>query len=178
MGTYRVAAMENDQFTSDRLELEQVLVRQFKLLKDVVALTKQERSSLLNEPELVLHLVEDKEALLDQMSLMEDQCRKTVQELSLLLEVHSETTSIHDLLPFFKPDDARRLRHLSEGISSLASEARELNRANQAIALTKLEWLKATQSFLISIFQPDSGYPSPKGGPRQDVTGLGVEFHI
>jgi flagellar biosynthesis/type III secretory pathway chaperone len=168
-----------DHFTSDRLELEQVLVRQFKLLKDIVVLTKQERASLLNEPELVLRTVEDKEALLDQMSLMEDRCRKTVQEISLLLEMHSENTSIYDLLPFFKPEDARRIKNLSEGISNLAMEARELNRANQAIALSKLEWLKATQTFLISMFQPESGYRSPKGGSsHQDVAGLGVEFHI
>ena len=171
--------MVDDQFTSDRLELEQALVRQFKLLKDIVALTKKERESLLNEPELVLRTVEDKEALLDQMSLMEDRCRKTVQEISLLLELHSERTSIFDLLPFFRPEDARRIRNLSEGISNLAIEARELNRANQAIALTKLEWLKATQTFLIGMFQPEPGYRSPKSGSSdQDIAGLGVEFHI
>ena len=171
--------MIEDRFTLDRLELEQVLVRQFKILKDVIALTKKERSSLLSEPDLVLGIVENKEALLDQLGLMEDQCRNIVQEISLSLELRSENTSIQALLPFFKPEDAGRIRHLSEGISSLASQARELNHANQAIALMKLEWLKATQSFLISIFQPDPGYHSPKGGsPRQDIAGLGVEFHI
>jgi len=171
--------MIDDQFTSDRLELEQVLVRQFKLLKEIVAVSRQERASLLSDPELVLRTVEDKEALLDQMSLMEDRCRKTVQEISLLLELHSEKTSIFDLLPFFKPEDARRIRNLSEGISSLAIEARELNRANQSIALTKLEWLKATQTFLISMFQPEPGYRSPKSGSsHQDIAGLGVEFQI
>jgi hypothetical protein len=171
--------MVDDQFTSDTQELERVLVHQFRLLKDIVDLTKKERASLLNEPDHVLRTVEDKEALLDQMSLMEDRCRKTVQEISLLLELHSERTSIYDLLPFFNSEDARRIRNLSEGISSLAIEARELNRANQAIALTKLEWLKATQTFLISMFQPEPGYHSPKGGSsHQDIAGLGVEFHI
>lgn len=171
--------MIDAQFTSETIELEKTLVRQFKLLKDVVALTKKERSSLLNEPNLVLSLVEEKEALLDQMSLMEDQCRKIVQEISLVLELHSDKTSIYDLLPFFQTEDARRIKNLSEGISNLASQARELNRANQAIALTKLEWLKATQTFLISLFQPESGYRSPKAGsPRQDIAGLGVELHV
>ena len=61
--------MVEEQFTSSRVELEKVLVRQFKLLKDVVVLTKKERESLMNEPELVLRAVEDKEVLLDQMSL-------------------------------------------------------------------------------------------------------------
>ena len=171
--------MVDDNFPLVRFELEKALVRQFKLLKEVMALTKKERASLLNEPDFILRMVEDKEALLDQMSLMEDQCRKTVQELSLLLESHSEKTSIYDLLPYLEPEDAKRIRNLTEGIANLAVQARELTRANEAIALTKLEWLKATQMFLISMFQPEAGYRSPKGGAsRQDIAGLGVEFHI
>jgi flagellar FlgN protein len=169
--------MRADKFTSDQFELEQVLVRQFKLLKDLIALTKKERISLLNDPDAVLGIVENKEALLDSMTLLEDQCRQIVQDISLSLELHSENTSIQALLPYFKAEDARTIKNLSEGISGLASQARELNRANQAIALTKLEWLKATQSFLISIFQPEPGYQSPRvGSPRKDATGLGVEF--
>ena len=171
--------MVEDKSTADRLELEKVLVRQFRLLQEMHALSKKERASLLNEPDLVLQIVEDKEALLDSMSIMEDNCRKIVQELSLLLELHSDNTSIQALLPYFKPEDASRIRNLSEGIASLASQARELNRANQALALSKLEWLKATQAFLISIFQPDSGYRAQKVGPkRQEATGLGVEFRV
>jgi hypothetical protein len=171
--------MENDKFTADRLELEQILVRQFRLLQEMLALSKKERDTLLNEPDLVLQIVEDKEALLDNMSVMEDNCRKIVQELSLLLELHSDDTSIQALLPYFKSEDASRIRNLSEGISSLASQAREVNHANQALAQSKLEWLKATQAFLISIFQPESGYRAQKGGAKhQEATGLGVEFRV
>ena len=167
----------DDQLTLTRIELEQVLVRQFKLLKNMVALTIKERTALLNDPDAVLTVVEDKEALLDSMTLLEDQCRQLVQELSLALELHSPETSIQELLPFFKVDDAKRIKNLSEGISNLASQARELNRANQAIAFTKLDWLKATQSFLISIFLPETGYNKPgNGSTRHDAAGLGVEF--
>lgn len=171
--------MVEDKFTADRLELDQVLVRQFRLLQEMLALSKKERDSLLNEPDLILQIVEDKEALLDNLSVMDDRCRRLVQELSLALELHSENTSIEALLPYFQPEDASRTRNLSEGISSLASQARELNHANQALALSKLEWLKATQAFLISIFQPDSGYQPKKGGAKyQEATGLGVEFRV
>ena len=171
--------MADDKLTKYRLELEQVLVRQFNTLKEMIVLTKKERTSLQDEPAHVLGVVEDKEALLDNMVLMEDHCRKIVQELSLSLDLHSEDTSIQELLPFFEPEDASRVKKLSEGISSLANQARELNRANQAIALTKLEWLKATQSFLISIFQPESGYQPRTGkSAHQATTGMGVEFHI
>ena len=167
----------DDQLTLTRIELEQVLVRQFKLIKNMVALTIKERTALLNDPGAVLTMVEDKEALLDSMTLLEDQCRQLVQELSLALELHSQETSIQELLPYFKVDDAKRIKNLSEGISNLASQARELNRANQAIAFTKLDWLKATQSFLISIFLPETGYQKPgSGSTRHDAAGLGVEF--
>jgi flagellar biosynthesis/type III secretory pathway chaperone len=169
----------NDKFTADRLELEEVLVRQFRALQEMIALTRKERTYLLSEPDLVIQIVEDKEVLLDVVSLMEDKCRKIVQELSLDLSLRSENTSIRDLLPFLKPEDASRIKNLSEGITSLASQARELNRANQAIAYTKLEWLKATQEFLISIFQPDTGYRSPKGGPlSREAAGMGLEIRI
>ena len=164
-----------DDFTSARMELEQVLVRQFKLLKQLVVLTQKERGTLLNDSGAVLTVVEEKEALLDAMTLLEDQCRMVVQEISLTLGLHSQQTSIEELLPYLEPENARRVKTLSEGISGLASEARELNRANQAIALTKLDWLKATQEFLISIFLPDAGYQKP-GSTRQDAAGLGVEF--
>lgn len=169
--------MADVTFTTDPFELEHVLVQQFKILKDMLALTKRERESLLSDPDSVLGVVEEKEALLDKMTLLEDQCRKIVQGLSLSLRLQSEITSIQELLPHLQPEEARRIHTLSEGISSLASQARELNRANQAIALTKLDWLKATQSFLISIFLPDPGYRPPQSAsPRQDTTGLGVEF--
>ncbi|MEI7845146.1 MAG: flagellar protein FlgN [Chloroflexota bacterium] len=167
------------EFTAERLELEEILVRQFRALQEMIVLTKKERNYLLNEPDMITQVVEDKEVLLDSMSLMEDNCRKIIQELSIALVLQTENTSIRDLLPFFKSEDASRIRNLSEGITSLAGQARELNRANQAIAYTKLDWLKATQEFLISIFQPETGYRSPRGGTlNRDATGIGVEIRI
>ena len=169
--------MEDEKIKAERLELEEVLVRQFRLLQEMHTLSKKERDTLLNEPDLVLQIVEDKEALLDAMSVMEDNCRKIVQDLSILLELRSDETSIQALLPYFKSEDASRIRNLSEGISSLACQSRELNHANQALALSKLEWLKATQSFLISIFQPEPGYRAQKGKAKHlEATGLGIEF--
>jgi flagellar biosynthesis/type III secretory pathway chaperone len=171
--------MEDEKLTINRLELEQVLVQQFRILQELIVLSKKERSSLLSEPDLILQIVEDKEVLLDKMSLMEDKCRQIIQEISLHLDIHVENTSIQALLPFLKPEDANRIHNLSEGIYTLANQARELNHANQALAITKLDWVKATQLFLISIFQPEAGYRSTKGGTHQEpATGLGVEFHV
>ena len=167
----------DNKFTINRLELEQALVQQFRILQELIELSKKERIALLTEPDEISQIVEDKEVLLDKMSLMEDKCRQIIQELSLA--VNLKDTSIQALLPFFKPEDATRINNLSEGIYSLASQARELNHASQALAITKLDWVKATQLFLITIFQPESGYRSPKGGTyHEPAAGLGVEFHV
>jgi hypothetical protein len=131
----------------------------------------------LNGPEQISQIVEDKEVILDRVSMLEDKCRQIVQELSLSLNIHLDETSIQALLPYLDAEEASRISNLSEGIHSLASQSRELNHASQAIAVTKLDWLKATQSFLIDMFQPEAGYRSPKDGTKRQepVTGLGVE---
>jgi flagellar biosynthesis/type III secretory pathway chaperone len=168
--------MQDETLTTYRRRLEQVLVQQFRLLEDLIALSKKERIALLSDPAAaVQQMVEDKEVMLDALSLLEDQCRQVIQEIAL--EVHVKETSIQALLPFFTPQDSTRIHNLSEGIYSLASQARELNHASQALAITKLDWVKATQLFLISMFQPESGYRSPRGGVHHEPsTGLGVEF--
>jgi hypothetical protein len=169
--------MVEDELTKNRYELEQVLVLLFRALQEMLVLSKKERVSLLNDPDQIQQIVEDKEVLLDRISMLEDKCRQVVQELSLSLEIHLEETSIQSLLPYLKEEDAIRIQNLTDGIYSLTSQARELNHASQAIALTKLDWLKATQSFLIDMFQPEAGYRSPKDGTKRQetVTGLGVE---
>jgi flagellar biosynthesis/type III secretory pathway chaperone len=170
--------MADDELTKNRHELEQVLVSLFRNLQDLFALSKKERMSLLNEPaDQIQQIVEDKEALLDKISVLEDKCREVVQELSLALNLHQQDTSIQSLLPFLKAEDAARIKNLSDGIQSLAGQTRELNHISQAIAVTKLDWLKATQSFLIDMLQPEAGYRSPKDGAKhqESVTGLGVE---
>lgn len=169
--------VNQDEFTKNKYELEQVLVTLFRALQEMLTLSKKERVALLSEPDQILQIVEDKEVLLDKISVLEDKCRQIVQALSLSLGVHLEQTSIQALLPYLKPEDARRIKNLTDGIYTITSQARELNHASQALAITKLDWLKATQSFLIDIFQPEAGYRSPKDGTKhqEPVTGLGVE---
>ncbi len=169
--------MTVDDFTKNRMELEQVLVQLFRMLQELLDLSKKERLFLLNEPGNIPQIVEDKEVLLDKLSLTEDKCRQIIQTISLSLEPSPKETSIQALLPFFQDEDASRIKNLSDGIQILAGQARELNHASQAIAFTKLDWLKATQSFLINLFQPEAGYRSPKDGSKRQepAAGLGVE---
>lgn len=168
--------MANDDLTKNLFELDQTLVQLFRALQELIVLSKKERIALLNSPEEILTIVEEKEALLDRVSVLDDRCRQHVQEISLGLNIHLEDTSIQSLLPHLQSEDSSRIQNLSDGIQSLAVQARELNHASQAIAVTKLDWLKATQSFLLDIFQPQPGYRSRLEIKHQEtVTGLGVE---
>jgi flagellar biosynthesis/type III secretory pathway chaperone len=171
--------VQHDEFVENLMELESILVRQFRSLQDLIEKTRLERKLLLSGDNTIMRVVEDKEALLDQLGLIEDNRRKLVQNLSLAKGLHSESTSIGELLPYLQEDIAERISRLIEGITTLAVQARDLNRANQALSSTKLEWLKATQSFLIRITQPEIGYRPPGCPPAyQRTTGLGVEFRI
>jgi len=166
-----------DEINKARYELEEVLVALFRSLQELLALTKKERVLLLNEPDHIMQIVEDKEVLLDKINSLEELCRLMVEKLSRSLDLDLETLSIQALLPHLKKEDASRITNLSEGIRSLAAQTRELSHASQALAITKLDWLKATQYFLIDMFQPQAGYRSPKDGMnrQEPVAGLGVE---
>jgi flagellar biosynthesis/type III secretory pathway chaperone len=171
--------VQHDEFVENLLELESILVKQFRSLQELIEKTKLERKLLLTGDDAIMRVVEDKEALLDQLGLIEDDRRKLVQNLSLAKGLHSESTSISELLPYIKEDLAERISRMIDGITTLAGQARDLNRANQALSSTKLEWLKATQSFLIRIAQPEIGYRPPGSAPAlQRSAGLGVEFRI
>jgi flagellar biosynthesis/type III secretory pathway chaperone len=171
--------VQHDEFVENLMELESILVKQFRSLQELIEKTKLERKLLLTGDDAIMRVVEDKEALLDQLGLIEDERRKLVQNLSLAKGLHSESTSVSELLPLIKEDLAERISRMMDGITTLAVQARDLNRANQALSSTKLEWLKATQSFLIRIAQPEIGYRSPGSAPAlQRTAGLGVEFRI
>ncbi|MDR3578320.1 MAG: flagellar protein FlgN [Anaerolineaceae bacterium] len=171
--------VQHDEFVENLMELESILVKQFRSLQELIEKTRFERKLLLTGDDALMRVVEDKEALLDQLGLIEDNRRKLVQNLSLAKGIQTETTSINELLPYLQEDIAERFSRLVEGITTLAFQARDLNRANQAISTTKLEWLKATQSFLIRIAQPEIGYRPPGSAPvLQRTAGLGVEFRI
>ena len=171
--------IQNDKFSENLLELEELLVRQFRALQDFNELTKTERTLLLNGDDAIMRLVEEKEAQLDKLILMEDNRRNIVQNMALALHLQSDATSIGELLPHLDQIHAERIGRLSEGIVTLARQSRELNQSSQALIYTRLDWLKAVQSFFIGIYQPDYNYCPPGGVPAvkgPTTARLGVEF--
>jgi flagellar biosynthesis/type III secretory pathway chaperone len=166
--------VEHDKFSSDLTELEHLLVRQFRALQELVEATQKERTFLLNGDENIMRAVEDKEVLLDQLGLIEDSRRRVVQDLAVALRIESEAGSVGALLPHLGKEEASRIGRLAEGIVTLASQAREMNHENQAIAVVHISWVKAAQAALIGVSQPEIDYRPPNSGPlSRDAAGWG-----
>ena len=139
--------------------LENLLVKQFRTLQDLVVITKKEREILPNnDMDALMCVVEEKEALLDQLGLLEDARRKAIQDLEQALGIQSENTSLLEILPHLEKAQSLRFSRLHDGITTLVAQARDLNYGNQALAASMSDWLRAAQNFLISLAQPDTGY--------------------
>lgn len=169
--------VNHDQFSEYLIELEDVLVEQFRQIQQLIELTLSERQALLENNDGLMNIVEEKEVLLDRLGVLEDNRRKAVQKLALERGIVSDETSIAEVLPYLEENDARRVTHLAEGITSLAREARQLNDYNQALAVTRLDWLQAAQVFLVGVVQPEPAYAPPyKARPAAEAANFGMDY--
>jgi flagellar biosynthesis/type III secretory pathway chaperone len=159
-------------------ELEQTLVHQFRALQKLLEVTRSERNSLLNDlTSELLSNVEEKEAILDQLSLLEDKRRMLLQEVAIEFNLRSESTSVHEILPYLAPNLSVSIGRLAEGIRSLVIQVRDYNLGNQALAGSRLDWLKSFQSFLVAMALPDPGYRPPGSqGHYMEPAALGMEY--
>jgi flagellar biosynthesis/type III secretory pathway chaperone len=167
---------ESDKLSVSIHQLEYALIKQFRLMQDLIEATQKEKSALLTGETTLMRLVEDKEVLLDQLGMAENDRRKAVQDVMLLLGVRTESSSIKELVPFLDQEEATRINRLTEGVTSLVWQARELNQINQVMANNKLDWLRATQYFLIGASKQEADYRPPVSQPiSRESPGRGVE---
>jgi hypothetical protein len=170
---------EPDSLSEDLQTLELLLVKEFRMLQELIEASVTEGQLMLKNGDQLMRLVEDKEVLLDELSLVENNRRQVVQALMISLGIHAETSSVNDLLPFLTPEIALRLKRLSEGMSSLVLKARDINHNNKAVAAIKLDWVKAVQMLLIGLLQPESAYRPPNVSPLlRDAPGQNVQYRI
>jgi flagellar biosynthesis/type III secretory pathway chaperone len=170
--------MASDLMESKLEQLEQILVKQFRMLQKLADVTKDERASLLSGAvDQIVAFVEKKEAILDQLSLIEDSRRMVVQELALHYQLQTENLSIANLLPLVGQAQAIPLKRLSEGINSLVLHVRDLTYGNQALATYKIDWMHSLQAFLVAASIPEPGYGPPASGkPAEGSAAFGVDF--
>ncbi len=137
--------------------LESLLVKEFRALQNLFALTRDERTALTAyNCEALLLLVEQKEILLDELGRLDSQRKSTFHELSQSIGQRFPTPS--ELLATLDAATADRITRLQEGMTVIAEKIRELTPGNQVLAASAMERLDATQTFLLKLFQPPTGY--------------------
>jgi flagellar biosynthesis/type III secretory pathway chaperone len=168
---------EQDKFSLNTWNLEQLLVSQFRLLQKLIEMTQRERTALTSEGEAIMQLTEEKEVLLDQLGMVDDERRKIVGDMAMALNIPGDFCTVRDLILHLKPEDASRISRIADGISTLVIQARELNEANQMLAHVKIDLIKATQSFLIGLAQPEINYrPAGVAPVSRETPSWGVEI--
>ncbi len=151
--------------------LEDLLVQEFRLLQSLITVTREERLKFTGrDMETLMTTVEQKEVVLDQLSLIEDSRRMVAEQLATALGQHP--ASLAELIPFLDTETGLRLSRLSEGIAALVSQARDLNYGNRVLTRTALDWTQATQAFLLSCYQPQPGYRPPGAAPTFEQTAV------
>ena len=156
--------------------LENVLVREFRACQTLHSLTKEERLVLSSgDISGLLNLVEQKEAVLDEMSQLEDKRRMVVPELAEIVGLQTQSPNLSDVLKELDNDLSDRLARLREGITALLGGIRNLTFGNRALATAGLERVDAVQAFLLDLLQPLANY-SPQGIPQSQEPPLALDI--
>lgn len=136
-------------------EFEDLLVNEFQVCQDLLALTRAERIALLTGDVFNLaRLVERKEVLLDALSQWDDQRRQVKVQLDTSQLALPGSPSVSPLPAQPVSTYFGRFQRLREGISALADEIRELTRGNQALASAAAGRAFAMQRSLLDLLAP------------------------
>ncbi len=161
--------LENPHSRTLLTVLEDYLVQEFRLMQNLIELTRQERTFFpTGNADDLMKVVEKKESVLDQLSLLEEKRRTVVQELGMELGIQLESYSLSEILPWIDSSTAGRLSRLSDGITMLVGQARDLNYGNRAMATTAIDWIESTKAFIFGFYQKQMTY-SPPGSSAPSV---------
>ncbi len=160
--------------------LEDLLVHEFRTCQFILNLTKDERQALTrNEFNNLPAIVEQKEALLDELSQIEDQRRMVAHELAQKLGIVSSSPTIAEIGAALPVEEGRRINHLREGIVALSGEIHELTSGNHALAVSALERVDAVQTFLMDLCKPSLFYQPPGSHPHKEAeAALGIDHRM
>jgi flagellar biosynthesis/type III secretory pathway chaperone len=151
--------------------LEDVSVQEFRLMQSLIDVTREERNFLpTTNPEDLMGLVEKKENILDQISLLEERRRTLLIDIARAMGIPVGSSTLADILPWLDRSTAGRLNRLSEGIAMLVGQARDLNYGNKAMATTALDWLESTKAFLYGYYQNQMAYTPPGRTPSMELS--------
>lgn len=150
--------------------LEDILVKEFRICQSLHTITKDERLALTkNDVPALSTLVEQKEALLDDLTQIEDYRRMLSQNLGEVFGIRAVSPTLTELSTSLNPDIGGRIIHLRDGILAIAEEIKVLTSGNRALAMAAMDRVDAVQTFLLDIFRPALSYERP-GAPKRNYT--------
>jgi flagellar biosynthesis/type III secretory pathway chaperone len=154
-----------DEYPTTVYMLEDLLVKEFRACQLIQHISKEERQALSkNDVQALEKIVEQKEAALDELGQIEDKRRMTVQDLSQEFGVLTERTTIAEIARQLPMDIGNRINHLREGIVAISEDIRVITSGNRLLATTALDWIDATQTYLLDTFRPALFYERPGVG--------------
>jgi flagellar biosynthesis/type III secretory pathway chaperone len=135
--------------------LEDILVSEFRLLQNLVAVTQEESATILKGSLSILaSIVEDKEVIIDQIASLEDNRQKTLHQLAQSLGARAQPLSVQSMLPYFEKDQSERVHRLLDGISALSDQEHVMNLNVSTLAKTRIDLIHSTRLNLLSFCQP------------------------
>ncbi|MBN1536729.1 MAG: flagellar protein FlgN [Anaerolineales bacterium] len=150
--------------------LEDILVKEFRICQSLHIITKDERLALTkNDVPALSTLVEQKEALLDDLTQIEDHRRMLSQNLGEVFGIRADSPTLTEISKSLNADVGGRINHLRDGILAIAEEIKVLTSGNRALAMAAMERVDAVQTFLLDIFRPALSYDRP-GAPKSNYT--------
>jgi flagellar biosynthesis/type III secretory pathway chaperone len=136
---------------------EGLLVKEFRAYQTLFNLSMEERQSLSRgDVARLLALAERKEALLDQLSRLDESRRLLLYSLEKSPDASAqpgEGASLARALGTLDREEAGRIMHLQEGILVLMGQVRELTQGNRALAACALERASSLQAQLARLWQ-------------------------
>jgi flagellar biosynthesis/type III secretory pathway chaperone len=167
------------QTTSEQLsQLEDTLVSEFRLLQSLVKVTRKESSALLDGNYSVLTpIVEDIEAIIDQLNRMENTRQKITDSLAKAMNISSMPSTVRSLLPFMEKEQSARVRRLCDGITALSDQDRVLNLKVNTLSQSWIDMIHSTQAYLLSFFQTPATYQLPGSKQNANLTPVWATEH-
>lgn len=145
-------------------QLEDTLVTEFRLLQNLIQVTQKESSTLLKANySMLMPILEDKEAILDQLGTLEATREKIVASVAQAMGVDmlEHPINMQGLMQLCDAERAGRVRRLSEGIVALSQQEKDLNVNVNTLAQSWVEMIHSTQAYLLSFYQAPVTYQPP-----------------
>lgn len=140
-------------------DLEATLVAEFRAFQKLLEVAKEQRACLSEgNVERLTPLLEEEEYLLDQLSMLEERRKTLCLAIAALIPLPEPADSLEALLPHLSAERRNRLENLRGGIQALTDEGREINQQVRYLTASRLQWVKASEDFLLSLLDPVNTY--------------------